>query len=171
MTPAPIGLSFTNPINSSKSIQSTNPAVTKHLNSSEMKNILNHLGIKATDITNVSKQTSNHTTSIQDAQFIQVTDQKEVVKNLGFNNVDLAIVIQSSDEINTIKKKLKEVQESTLDKELLKKLFKLLRIPYDENTLIFSDHQGGILLIQSSLEEIKRKIKEEEEEEEEEEND
>ncbi|MCP4049528.1 MAG: hypothetical protein GY730_02325 [bacterium] len=145
---------------------SNNPAVSKHLKSPQFKNILSVLGINAKDIISISQKNGVHTnTSVQEVKFLQIDKNKaEVLKALGIENAELAIVLSADNEISTIRKRLETIKESAFNKKILRKLLNLLGIPGDENTFVFTDENGGLLVIQSAVSEIHRSIEEEEEE-------
>jgi hypothetical protein len=121
--------------------------------SPEIKNILDKLGIRISDIANISKQMAGHTTSIKDIQIIQLSN-KSLLNALGLENVEFVIALQAQDEIADIKKKLKKIKESTLDKKIIKKLCKALGLSFKEKTLFFDDQTGGILIVQSAMQEL-----------------
>lgn len=135
---------------------STNPIVSKHLASPEIQTVLNGLGIKPQQIHQVSHTPGGIVTPALTELYAVLIDptKAEVLRALGFGAVDLAIVVSSEDEISRVKKRLTQIKETITDREMIAKLMQLLGLPEQEDVMVISDHQGGVLIIQSGLKEL-----------------
>ncbi|RAP37228.1 hypothetical protein DID80_04195, partial [Candidatus Marinamargulisbacteria bacterium SCGC AAA071-K20] len=69
------------------------------------------------------------------------------------------------DEIKKIKKRLKEIQESTLNKEELAFLLSTLGLETDEESMVFTDQTGGLVIIQSAIQSLEEGVGDDEKEE------
>lgn len=149
---------------------SSNPIISKHLSSAEFQNVLTSLGIKPDNVVSIKQENGVQLTNpLQDLQVISITPQiAEVLKALGLGNVELAIVVSAEDEIKNIRKKLKEIKDSSLNKDMIDKLLKQLGISQTSEAFVFTDHTGGLLIVQAGLNEISEKIDEEDDDENEE---
>ncbi|MBT5953936.1 hypothetical protein HOG98_04370 [bacterium] len=137
---------------------SNSPLVQKSLNSSGFKNILNCFGIKTSDVSGVQKDfgvSLKMMESFKDVQMIQVNQSKaSALAAMGIENASLALVMQSEEEIKLLKKRLKEIKESTLDKKAIAKLLAELGISQNLDSLVFTDETGGLYIIQSQFENL-----------------
>ncbi|MFT5171443.1 MAG: hypothetical protein ACI9BD_001220 [Candidatus Marinamargulisbacteria bacterium] len=131
----------------------------RHLKSPEFKNVLESLGIKPREIISISEHKGVHADlHINDVNIIQVNqNQAQALIALGLPGAEVAIVVSADEEIKLIKKKLKQITESMLDKETLSKLGSLLGFNGDD-ALVFMDETGGLLLIRSSMTEIEEAL-------------
>lgn len=135
---------------------STNPIVSKHLASPEIQSVLNGLGIKPQHIHQVSHTPGGIAAPALTELYAVLIDptKAEVLRALGFGAVDLAIVVSSEDEISRVKKRLNQIKETITDRETILKLMKLLGLPEQDDVMVISDHQGGVLIVQSGLKEL-----------------
>lgn len=132
----------------------------KFVRSEAFRSVLNGLGIDPKNITD-SKITKGLSQKLQfqEVEVIQInSDMSEVLKSLGLANVDLAVMLNADEEMDRIKKRLKEVRLSSLDPELLSEMATAFGVDFDDDTLIFTDKVGGILIVKSSLQEIERTL-------------
>lgn len=129
------------------------PKLAKHLQNPEFSSIISNLGIKPKDIINLIEHKGlQGELSFKDAQVIQLSaDKAEALKALGLVGADLALVLESEDEIKRIKKRLKEIQSSTLNKAELAFLLNTLGLEFDEESLVFTDSRGGLVIIRSAI--------------------
>ena len=140
-------------------------SLAKHLKSPEFSNILRTLGINKQDIANlVEHKGLQGELSFKEAQVIKVDAGKaEALRSMGLIGAEMALVLESEDEIKKIKKRLKEIQESTLNKKELAFLLTTLGLEFDEESLVFTDQTGGLVIIQSAIQSLEESIEDEEE--------
>lgn len=134
----------------------SDPSVGKHLKSEGFSNVLQGLGINPKDISSISQLRGMALEmNLGEAQYIQLNQQTaETLKSMGIQNATLAMVLSGNDEVDRLKKRLKEIRESMINKEDMQALFGLLDLEFDPEALAFKDSEGGILLVRSGLEEI-----------------
>ena len=90
------------------------------------------------------------------SQSAKVTaDQAKVLAAMGFNNVSLVAVVSSQDEIARIRRRLKQINDSMIDKKAMEHLLKTLGLPREIDSEFFSDEEGGLYLLQEGLKELK----------------
>jgi DNA-directed RNA polymerase subunit N (RpoN/RPB10)/DNA-directed RNA polymerase subunit H (RpoH/RPB5) len=137
-------------------LNKTNPLVQKHLSSPEFKSIISSLGIKPDNIHSITKKPlTDQNLALKDLQFVKITkDHSNIIKELGIQNAELAIVLSAQDEINTIKKKFKKIKDSLLDNESTQKLLQLLGIKYCPDSMVFNYTSGGLLIIKKGFQQI-----------------
>ena len=126
------------------------------MKSEGFSNVLQGLGINPRDISSISQLKGMALEmNLGDAQYIQLNQStEEALKSMGIPNATLAMVLSGSDEVDRLKKRLKEIQESMINKEDMKSIFSLLGVEFDQEALAFQDSEGGILLVRSGLDEI-----------------
>lgn len=120
------------------------------------RNILDGLGIRLQDVSNVKNQKGIQTDiKIQELQVLQLDmDKAAAIKALGLGDVSLAIIVQAQDEVKKIKKRLEEIESSRINKEQLKELLQILGLSADEETIVYSDQDGGLVVIRNALNEL-----------------
>jgi hypothetical protein len=150
-----MGLSGVNPIRSSQNVSSISS--TSHHFTPEMKEILSALGVQSHDMIQFSEQPGGKIPA-QIQSEISVVNVNQItanlIKALGLGLVDLSIVPFAEDEIKRIKKKLKDIQQSCLDKKEVLLLLASLGIDPTVDQMIFSEDTGGILLLKEAFEKI-----------------
>ena len=133
----------------------------KALHSPALQQILSGLGINVSDVRQVTTQrgSSGVGPALNTVQQLSVTPERaQVLSALGFVDVSLIISVVAQDEINNIRKKLSDIQESTLDPVVKKKLLASLGIVDTGDSLLYFDGAGGMLIVQSALEEIEHSL-------------
>lgn len=152
--------SISGPSHSFRAQRSSSNKIPNHLQTEGFQSILSGLGIDKQSIISLTLLKGLQTDlKFQEAQLIEVTqEQTEVLKGLGISNAHLAIVLHDEKEIERIKKRLKEIREKTLSLESLDILSHTFGIELDENSTIFSDKAGGVVVIKTGLREIKSSI-------------
>jgi hypothetical protein len=149
-----VGNSSHRPIGSSGS--KPDPSVGKHLKSEGFSNVLQGLGINPKDVSSISQLRGMALEmNLGEAQYIQLNQStSEALKGMGIQNATLAMVLSGNDEVDRLKKRLKEIQESMINKDDMQSIFNLLGVEFDQEALAFQDSKGGILLVRSGLDEI-----------------
>ncbi len=136
----------------------TNPATARYAGNPGFQSVLQGLGIRTQDVSAIVRQQGGQAKiqdGIRDVQLIHTTaEQKMVLEALGLSGVALAVVVQSEEEISRIRKRMKDVKESMFDKKKLAQMGQSLGVPVSENSLVFSDTQGGLFIIQAGIREI-----------------
>jgi len=130
------------------------------------QSILSGLGINPKDIMSLALLKGLQVDlKFNEAQLIEINqEQTELLNALGINNAHLAIVLNDDNEIDRIRKRLKEIKEKTMDPESLSVLSQAFGIPVSDETTVFSDKAGGVIVIKSGLKEIFESIKRKEDE-------
>ncbi len=143
---------------------SSSDKIPSHLQTEGFQSILSGLGINKKDIMSLTLLKGLQVDlKFQEAQLIEVSqDQTEVLKGLGIANAHLAIVLHDENEIDRIKKRLKEIKEKTLTPESLEILAKTFGIEMNAESTVFSDKAGGVIVIKTGLKEIRSSILDEE---------
>ncbi len=137
------------------------PSVARHLQTPAMQSVLKGLGISADRVATITTQRGNAagTAGLESMQLVPVTpDRAAVLMALGLGNVDLVISLQAQDEIRKIRKSLVDILESILGKEAMASLLSALGLDPNDETLIYADDQGGLLIVQSALKELEDSI-------------
>ncbi len=164
MSLSPLGGNSSRPSVSSSSV-SSGAQTLKNL-SPEFKSILTALNIDPSKVSHTTKQVGGNILetiqkSVQEIQVIHIThEHAEALKGLGLVGFELALVINTGDDLANIKKKLKKVQESMMDKTSLSQLTEALGLPSETEPLVMTDNQGGIMIIRSFVEEVEASIEE-----------
>jgi hypothetical protein len=132
-----------------------------------VKEIVSALGIKPHHQVNLTQQKGNQSSLTPSNPEVVLTqlppDTQAVLNPLSIIGMDYAIAAAvSQEEVDRIKKNLKEIAKSTIDPKVLKQLLESLGVQETGDALIFTDGEGGLLVIQSSMKEIEESITEEE---------
>jgi len=143
-----------------------NQLIKRHLSTRGFQRVLDGLGLSAKDIAGLVKEEGVHAKALkhlQDMRFIEITQEKaEIIKALGLGNVELAIVLQSEEEITRIRKRLKELREALIDKAMMQRLLSALGMKAGLDILIYLDETGGLVLIQAAMKEVLASMDDEE---------
>jgi hypothetical protein len=139
-------------------------SLAKHLKSPEFSNILSSLGINKQDIANlVEHKGLQGDLSFKEAQVIQVdTAKAAALKSMGLVGAQMALVLESEDEIKKIKKRLNEIQESPFNKKELGFLLGTLGLDFDEDSIVYTDQTGGLVIIRSAIQSLEESLDEDE---------
>ena len=85
-------------------------------------------------------------------KLIEINNERaEVLKSLGLQNTEVAILLSSEDNIEVLKKRLRDMKKTLLDKKTLKNVLSLLGLDIDLETLLYTDESGGLYLIRSGI--------------------
>ncbi|MBG91252.1 MAG: hypothetical protein CL521_05490 [Actinobacteria bacterium] len=159
--------SGSNGIGPIKANQSSNPRLEKLLSNDMFTRVLKELDINPQTISNLSEKPGlPNQIGLPEATMVPMnTDLANVLSTLGISNAHMALVISQlgTDQIKTIKTRLKEIEDSIEeeDKEISEELtdvLKALGFPIAKRTMVFNNKNGGILIVRSALEEIEESI-------------
>jgi len=122
------------------------------------------LVLKALQISpqNVSKVSSHAgvdrlmiSNSLTQIQTLSITaEQAHILSALGLAGATVAISIQSKEELEKLKKRLKNLIKPNLKSPHLQTVFGTLGLPFDDDTSLFLDDTGGVFVIQAGLSEL-----------------
>lgn len=144
-----------------------NPAVKRHLQSEGFKEILQALNIKPSDVSNIIKQEGVDSSlqlknQLQEMTLIEINkDLANTIKMLGLHAQDVVVVLDTTDEIETIRKRFKKLKESTSEnKEKVKELLANLEVKLPDNIMVIEDEIGGVYILKKGFDEIQDSIEE-----------
>lgn len=144
-----------------------NPSLAQLLNKhAGLKSVLQGLGIKPSSVSNVkSQQGMLLNSALAEVQLVAVTkEQSHVLQTLGLAGAEVAIMIQSAEEMEALRKRFKELKEADLNREETATILGALGMGATEDTVILKDETGGIVVIQAGIEEIRYSLEDEAEE-------
>ncbi|MSR88650.1 MAG: hypothetical protein EXS67_03235 [Candidatus Margulisbacteria bacterium] len=135
---------------------SIDSVMAKHFRSEGFQRVFEGLGLDPKVVTRVTTEVgSSALGTLKELNLVPVTqDRALVLSKLGFGAVDLIISMKSQEELSKIRKRLSDIQGSMLDPEAMAVLLSSLGLEVDEETLVYSDEEGGLFVVQSSLKEI-----------------
>lgn len=163
---------FQKPNISSNSNTPLHSSVSKAIKSPGISNVLDGLGL---DPKNISKIVSakgqlieNPMQGIESMAMINVgADHSQVLAGMGLGGIEAALIINAETDIKKIKKSLREIKKSTLNQKEISTLLKTLGLTGSLSNLVFSDGRGGLVILQSAIEEIESLLEKEDSEDEE----
>ena len=134
----------------------------KHLEAQPFREVLGALGVNPKNITHISRQEGiSGQLRVADLRLIEIDNKvKNVIKALGLGNVELAIVLGAQNQSASVKKKLKEIHDSMLDKEVMRQLLPYLGLKEDADAIGFTDNAGGLLVLQMGFKSLEDAFKE-----------
>jgi len=136
---------------------SVNPQVQQALSHEGFQQVLEGLGISPKDIQSIGKQeiqTAQMKSVLQDMQVIQTNvQQTQMLQSMGLGGAELVIALQASEELDKIRERLDDIEESIQD-EAKEALLEALGLPADADAVIVNDGEGGVVIIQRGLEEL-----------------
>lgn len=139
---------------------SSNNKIPPHLRTEGFQSVLKGLGINQNDILSLSLLKGfQGDLELKEIQLLEINQQQtEVLNALGISNAHLAIVLNSEDEIDKIKNRLKKIKETCMDEESKELLSLAFGIDIAHDGTIFTDAAGGVVVIQTGLEEIESSL-------------
>lgn len=158
-----------NPLGGARGINSggnINPSLAQLLNKhAGLKSVLQGLGIKPSSVSNVKTQQGMLiSTSLADVQLVAVTkEQAHILQTLGLAGAEVAIMIHSAEEMETLRRRFKELKEANLSREDTTTVLGALGMGATDETVILRDETGGIVVIQAGIEEIRYSLEQEDE--------
>ncbi len=134
----------------------------KQFENPQLLTLIKSLGINPQHITTLSTQKGLNISvgnALNDIRVLKITPEiANMLSAIGIVNAELAIVIQSQEELKQIKKKLNLVKGSLVDKKTLGKLLSFLDLEDDLDTLGFTYEEGGLILIRSAFKETEESL-------------
>ncbi len=125
------------------------------LRSPAFKTVTSCLNINIKDISGMTKQSgidADIRAQLSQIKLIEINNERaEVLKSLGLQNTKVAILLSSEDDIEVLKKRLRDMKKTLLDKKTLKNVLSLLGLDIDLETLLYTDESGGLYLIRSGI--------------------
>ena len=170
---ASIPPSYHNPSTSrSTNSSSLHSSVQKALKLPGIHNVLDGLGIKPENLSKIVTSQGRFEQpmkGIESMSMIQIQpDHAQLLASLGLGSIESALVIHAESEIKkTLKKALKEIKKSTLDPKDISKLLQALGITGRASNIVFSDGQGGLVILQTAIQEIESLLEQDDDDEEE----
>ena len=148
------------PIFGKSPLSSVSPSVQKHLSSEAFRSVLAGFEIKPGDVKGITVQKGmSIKPGIQDVRLVQISqDTVQALLALGIPNAEVAIIIGADNTISELKKKLRNIRQSTLDSEEMAEVFEMLGIPFDEEGLVILDSKGGVTVVKQGLKDIEESL-------------
>jgi hypothetical protein len=146
--------------------RSSSNKIPPQLQTEGFQSVLTGLGINKSDIMSLSLLKGLQVDlNFQEVQLLEINQQQtEVLNALGIANAHLAIVLNDDNEIDRIKKKLKEIKEKSMDSDSMELLSDAFGINISDDSTVFTDTAGGVVIIKTGLYEIASVLNKEEEE-------
>jgi hypothetical protein len=136
-----------------------NPQVRQALSHEGFQQVLEGLGISPKDIQSIGKQdtqAAQMTSVLQDMHVIQTNAQQtQMLQSMGLVGAELVIALQASEELDKIRERLDDIEES-IQGEAKEALLKALGLPSDVDAVIINDGEGGVVIIQRGLDELEQ---------------
>jgi hypothetical protein len=153
--------------------RSSSNKIPPQLQTEGFQSVLSGLGINQSDVMSLSLLKGLQVDlNFEEVQLLEINQQQtEVLNALGISNAHLAIVLNDDNEIDRIKKKLKEIKEKSMDEESLDLLSQAFGIAVSDESTVFTDIAGGVVIIKTGLYEIESVLDKDNNEESEEDND
>ncbi len=146
-----------------------NPSQQNTLN--KVSDILKAFGIESKNISNVTVEKGASRSSIlqtiNQVSFLSITpSQANVLQSMGIpaHAASLAIAVHGGETVKSLKKKLTDIHEDTVDEAVFEEIAQLFNTGQKSDAYVFSDNKGGVFLIRSSLQEIASSEESEEDE-------
>lgn len=139
--------------------------VEKHLRSGEFSKVLDELGIKPSQIKEcIENKGLKGETHLKEASAMVISqpDLEVMHSALGLSGVETVISVElaSSDELQKMRKRLDKLGRPPIDFELLGPLRDEFGVDLTSDTMLFSDQEGGVLLVQAAMDQVKRSLDE-----------
>ena len=123
--------------------------------SSSFKAVTSCLNINIQDISGMTKQSgidADIRAQLNQIKLIEINSERaEVLKGLGLQNTEVAILLSAEDDIEVLKNRLKDLKSTLIDKKSLKMILSLLGLDENLEALIYTDESGGLYLIKSGI--------------------
>ena len=136
-------------------------ALTPHLNSTGFKDVISALNIDPQSIVKVVKQNGVAdsialSNQMQELQVVHINhDLENVVRTLGLHIQDVVIILNTDDDIESIRKRFKKLKDAQVDPKQLNKLLTAMGISIPEDRMVVQDELGGLYIIKNALDELK----------------
>lgn len=123
-------------------------------NQPTLQGILSALGYAPSDILSVQKKDGPPET-FNSQIFVKETTQS-MTHTLSLLGLDSAVVAMVSSDVpaTRLKKRLRKISQDLYDWEVLEELSQLLGFTIPEDALLFEDKEGGVLLIQTGINDV-----------------
>ena len=120
-----------------------------------LKGVLSELGYAPKDVRTIQTQKGVPDTLQMTQVFIKELSQsaQQSLKLLGLDSTVIAM-ISNSNSSELLKKRFKKISDDLYNRELLEELSENLGVTIPEDTILFGDNKGVVLLLQSGLNEI-----------------
>jgi hypothetical protein len=131
-------------------------ALPKSLSSKALQVVVISLGLTPSQIVSVRERPGGDLELLKETQTLKDVgmNTSETLKALGLVNAEAVISLQVADDIELIKKRMKDISKSLLKKEDFAKLAALMGFDEELEGLILIASDGGLQLVEKSLEEL-----------------
>ncbi len=124
-----------------------------------LKRVFQALNILPSQVARVASRIGADRTMVTDGltqiQTVQVTaEQASILSSLGLAGAVVAVSIQSREELDKLRKRLDKLKQPDIRNPHLQTVFGTLGIPFDEETILLTDEDGGIFVIRAGLKEL-----------------
>ena len=153
------GSTASQPANSS----SLHHSVQKALRSPGIHQVLEGLGLKPENLSKVIMSQGRFESPMKGIEHMSMLniqpDHAQLLASLGLGGIESALVIQAESDIKKmLKTAFKELKQSLLNHQDILTILQALSITSDASTLVFSDDQGGLVLLQSAIRDIESQL-------------
>jgi hypothetical protein len=124
-----------------------------------LKSIFQALNISPAQVSRISSRAGADRVMVSDGltqiQTVQVTaEQANILASLGLAGASVAISIQSTEELDKIRKRLDKLKQPSITNPHLQTVFGTLGLPFDDESVVLTDENGGVFVIQAGLKEL-----------------
>lgn len=124
-----------------------------------LKSIFQALNISPAQVSRITSRAGADHVMVSDGltqiQTVQVTaEQANILASLGLAGASVAISIQSTEELDKIRKRLDKLKQPSITNPHLQTVFGTLGLPFDDESVVLTDENGGVFVIQAGLKEL-----------------
>ena len=124
-----------------------------------LKSIFQALNISPAQVSRITSRAGADRVMVSDGltqiQTVQVTaEQANILASLGLAGASVAISIQSTEELDKIRKRLNKLKQPSITNPHLQTVFGTLGLPFDDESVVLTDENGGVFVIQAGLKEL-----------------